>query len=106
MKHADSVIERILFLDGVPNMQRLNKVHVGETVAEQLQARPRAGARRRRRASTAASRLRVANGDNGTRELLDEILETEEEHIDWLETQLELISQVGEAQYLAQQLHD
>jgi bacterioferritin len=103
MKHADALIERILFLEGVPNVQRLEKVRVGETVAEQLGldlkledvAIPRLNK---------AIALAVTVGDNTTRELLERILTSEEEHVDWLESQLELIRQVGEQNYLAQQI--
>ena len=104
MKHADRVIERILFLDGVPNMQRLDKVRVGETVLEQLKLDLKLE-------ETAIPRLNktialaVEVGDNTTRELLEDILKSEEEHVDWLEAQLELIKQVGEQNYLAQQIH-
>jgi bacterioferritin len=105
MKHADEVIERILFLDGVPNMQRLGKVRVGETVPEQLdldlklemEALPRLNK---------AIELAVEVGDNGTRDLLEGILTSEEEHVDWLEAQLDLIKTVGLENYLAQQIHD
>jgi bacterioferritin len=105
MKHAEKVIERILYFEGTPNMQRLSPVRVGETPGEQLQldldlekeAIPRLNA------GIAAA---VAAGDNGTRELLEGILVDEEEHADWLETQLGLIAQLGEAHYLAQQLRD
>lgn len=104
MKHADQLIERILFLEGVPNVQRLNKVKVGETVPEQmkldhaleLEAVPRLNS---------GIALAVELRDNGTRDLLEKILVSEEEHIDWLEAQLDLIKQVGEQNYLAQQIH-
>jgi bacterioferritin len=104
MKHAEKVIERILYFDGTPNMQRLSPVRVGEAPGEQLrldlelekEAIPRLNA------GIAAA---VAAGDNGTRELLESILVDEEEHADWLETQLGLIEQLGESHYLAQQLH-
>ena len=103
MKHADIVIDRILFLEGVPNMQRLYPVKVGETVAEQLAVDLQLE-------YTAVKRLNdgivvaVAAGDNASRALLEGILVSEEEHADWLEAQLELIRQVGEQNYLAQQL--
>lgn len=105
MKHAERLVERILYLEGVPNLQRLGALRVGETVPEQLrldlelerEAIPRLNA------GIAAA---VAAGDNGTRELLEDILVDEEEHADWLETQLSLVEQLGEAHYLAQQLHD
>ena len=100
------VIERILFLEGVPNMQRLYPLRVGETVKEQFELDLAARVRGGQAVSTTASRLCVEVGDNATRELLEEILVGEEEHADWLETQLESIRQVGEQNYLAQQLHD
>jgi bacterioferritin len=103
MKHAEKVIERILYFDGTPNLQRLGSLRVGESAVEQLrldlelerEAIPRLNA------GIAAA---VAIGDNGTRELLEDILTDEEEHADWLETQLTLVEQVGEAHYLAQQI--
>jgi bacterioferritin len=103
MKHADKLIERILFLDGTPNLQRLSPLRVGETVPEQLRLdlQLESEALPRLNAGIAAA---VAAGDNGTRELLEDILVNEEEHVDWLETQLELIQQVGESHYLAQQI--
>ena len=103
MKHADLVISRILFLEGVPNLQRLNKLHVGETVKEQLegdlQLEYTAIAFLNQGIDTAR---RLA--DNATEDLFTKILVSEEEHADWLETQLELIRQVGEQNYLAQQI--
>jgi bacterioferritin len=105
MKHADRLIERILFLEGVPNMQRLEKVRVGETVHEQLKLDLKLE-------ETAVPRLNKAIaqavdvGDNTTRELLEDVLKSEEDHVDWLEAQLELIRQVGEANYLSQQIRD
>lgn len=105
MKHADQVIERILFLDGIPNMQRLAKVCVGETVPEQLKLDLKLEMDAVKRLNAAIKLAREA-GDNGSRELLEEILTSEEEHIDWLEAQLELIRQVGEKMYLAQQIHE
>lgn len=105
MKHADDIIERILFLDGIPNMQRLNKVAVGETPAEQLRLDLALEYDAQKKFNQAIA-LAVEVGDNGTRELLDEMLESEEEHIDWLEAQLTLIEQIGEKMYLAQQIHE
>ena len=104
MRHAERIIDRILYFDGTPNMQRLFPVRVGETVAEQLEldlaveheAVPRLNR---------GIELCVEVGDNGTRELLADILVSEEEHVDWLETQLETIRQIGIEHYLAQQLH-
>ncbi len=105
MKHADAVIERILFLEGVPNMQRLSKVNVGETVKEQLELDLQEEYRARARLNDGIKLCRDL-GDSGTKDLLEKILVSEEEHIDWIETQLELIRQVGEANYLSQQIKD
>jgi bacterioferritin len=107
MKHADSSSSSAsLYLEGVPNLQRLNKVNVGETVPEQLQARPRARVRgreapQRRRSSSAARPTTTA-----ARSLLRSILVSEEEHIDWLEAQISLIAQLGVENYLAQQIRE
>ena len=105
MKHADELIERILYFEGMPNIQRLNKVKIGETVAEQLTLDHGLEVEAVARLNKAIA-LAVEAGDNGTRELLEEVLTSEEEHIDWLEAQLELIKQVGEQNYLAQQIHE
>jgi bacterioferritin len=105
MKHADDLIERILFLDGMPNMQRLYPIRVGETVPEQfeLDLELEYAAVKRFNEGIAAS---VTAGDNTTRAMLEEMLVSEEDHVDWLETQQEAIRQIGEANYLAQQLYD
>ena len=103
MKHADRIIDRILYLDGVPNMQRLSKVNIGETVPEQFKLDLGLEHLAIDRLNKGVA-LCVSVGDNGTRELLADILVSEEEHADWLETQLELIKQVGEAHYLSQQI--
>jgi len=104
MKHAEEVIERILFLEGIPNMQRMGKINIGENVPEilkldlalEMDALPRLN-----------KGIEVCRevGDNNSRHLLEEILEDEEEHVDWLESQLALIEQVGVENYLAQQIH-
>jgi bacterioferritin len=104
MKDAEHLVERILYLEGVPNLQRLGTVSVGETVPEQLGLDldlERAAIERLNQGIG----LCVAERDNGSRDLLEDILEGEEEHADWLGSQLELIRQVGEAHYLAQQIH-
>ena len=105
MKHADRVIERILFLDGTPNMQRLSPVRVGEDPVEQhkvdLALELEAVERLNKGIATC-----VAKGDNGTRELLESILRDEEDGIDWLEAQLHLVSQLGAERYLAEQIHE
>ena len=105
MKDADHVIERILDLGGVPNLQRLGSVRVGETVPEQLQLDLELEYAAVERLNNGIAAC-VAKGDNGTRELLARILVSEEDHIDWIETQQETIRQIGAEHYLAQQLHD
>ena len=105
MKHADRLIERVLFLEGLPNLQRLGKLNIGTTAVEvlkndlglELTAVPMLNAHIQTCRDLA---------DHGSEELLRHILVSEEEHIDWLESQLELVKQVGEAQYLAQQIRD
>jgi len=105
MKDADELIERILFLEGLPNLQRLGTVRVGETPVEKLQLALDLEAQAIDRLNRGIARS-VELGDNGTRELLEQILTGEESHADWLETQLELVSQVGDAHYLAQNIRD
>ena len=105
MKDADSLIERILYLEGVPNMQRLGTVRVGESVLEKLKLALDVESEAIIRLNAGVATC-VEVGDNGSRELLEGILTGEEEHADWLESQLELIRQVGEAHYLAQQIRD
>ena len=104
MKHADELIERILYFDGVPNMQRLNPVRVGETVPEQFQLDLELEYEAVKRFNAGIAQC-VAGGDNTTRAMLKKILVSEKDHIDWLKTQQETIRQIGEANYLAQQLH-
>jgi bacterioferritin len=103
MKHADEVIGRILFLEGVPNLQRLGKINVGETVPEQFQLDLALEYDATKFLNATADEVRVL-GDHGTFELLTRILRGEEEHIDWLETQLGLLKDLGDAHYLAQQM--
>ena len=104
MKDADELIERILYLEGVPNMQRLNPVRVGEDPIEQhqldLEMEKEAVAR-----LNEAIRLCHEKKDAGTRELLEHILEGEEDGVDWLETQLHLVQEIGKERYLAEQIH-
>ena len=104
MKHADVLIDRILFLEGIPNMQRLNPVRVGETVAEQFAVDLQLEYAAIKRLNDGIAACVVAT-DNASRHLLEEILVSEEEHADWLEAQIELIRQVGEQNYLAQQIN-
>ncbi len=105
MKHAEKLMERILYLRGVPNVQRLGKINVGETVPEQFKSDRALEAEAVERLNAGIA-LCVEKGDNGTRHLLEEILESEEEHLDWLDSQIELIGQVGEQNYLAQQIRE
>jgi bacterioferritin len=103
MKHADELIERILYLEGVPNVQKLGRIRIGETVPEIFEADLTLEREAIPRLNEAIA-LCVREGDNGTRVMLDEILESEEEHLDWLETQLYLISELGLPAYLSQQM--
>lgn len=105
MKDADEVIERILFLEGVPNMQRLNPVKVGEDPIEQhkLDLALEKDAIGRLNKGIA---LCVEKGDNGTRELLEKILVGEESGADWLESQLHIVGEIGKERYLAEQIHE
>ena len=105
MKDADEIIERILYLEGVPNMQRLNPVRVGETVLEQLQVDLQLERDAIERYNRGIA-LCHAKNDNGTRELLEDKLTGEETHADWLETQLSLVDQVGLELYLSTQVRD
>jgi bacterioferritin len=105
MKHAQQVIERILYLDGRPNMQKYMKINVGKTVAEQhsfdlLLEKDAVG-----RLNKGVELCRT-KGDNGTRALLEKILVEEEEHVDWLEAQLQQIKDIGIENYLAQQIEE
>jgi bacterioferritin len=103
MKHADEVIERILYLEGLPNLQRLGKLNIGQTVEEQLKSDLALEAH----AIPVLNRgieLCRAEGDNGTAELLEDILVDEEEHANWLEAQLTLVQQVGLQNYLSEQM--
>jgi bacterioferritin len=103
MKHADEVITRILFLEGVPNLQRLGRLKIGETVPEQFEADLALEYDAIGKLNGWIATARQA-GDNGTEDLLSRILVGEEAHTDWLETQVETIKQIGVANYLAQQL--
>ena len=105
MKHAEIVTDRILFLDGLPNYQRYFPLHIGETVPEMFEADLEVEYAAVERLNRGIALARDV-GDNGSRELFESILVSEEEHINWLETQLESIRQVGLENYLAQQLHD
>jgi bacterioferritin len=105
MKHADKLIERVLFLEGVPNVQRLGKITIGQKVAEQLKLDLAVEMEAIPRLNEGIKQCRDV-GDNGTEDLLVHILVSEEAHVDWLEAQLSQIAQMGEANYLAQQVKD
>lgn len=103
MKHAQTMIDRILYLDGVPNMQKYMKINVGQDVPEQHQfdlAVEKDAVERLNR----GIELCRTHGDNGSRLLLEEILAEEEGHIDWIEAQLLQIQQLGLPNYLARQI--
>ena len=105
MHDADRLIERILFLGGTPNMQRLFPVRVGEDAIEQhrldLQLEVEAVQRYNRGVALAREK-----GDNGTKELLEHHLKSEESSVDWLESQLYLVDKLGAQAYLAEQMHE
>ena len=105
MKHADDVIERLLFLEGVPNMQRLSPVSVGEDPIEQHELDLALEVKACSRLNEAIALCRD-KADNRTRELLEEILENEEESVDWLEAQLHLVNEVGKERYLAEMINE
>jgi bacterioferritin len=105
MKHADKIIARILFLDGVPNLQRLGPVKVGEEPIEMhkldLELERQAVARLNK-----AIALCLTKQEAGTRELLEDLLEDEEESVDYLEAQLKLVEDVGRERYLSEQMRE
>lgn len=103
MKHAEKLIARLLFLEGRPIVSILNPIHIGSEVKEQLQNDWNAeeGAIK---AYNEGIKLAVELGDNGSRALLEEILKDEEDHIDWLEAQLDQVKQIGIQNYLTEQI--
>ena len=103
MEHAQVIIDRILYLDGVPNMQKYMKVNVGKTIPEQFDfdlELERGAVERYNR----GIELAREKGDNGTRAILEKLLSEEEDHIDWLEGQIQQIQDMGLDNYLAQQV--
>jgi bacterioferritin len=104
MKHADTLIERILYLEGMPNLQRLGSVRLGEDPVEQLRLDLEVEREAVERFNRVIARC-VELGDNGTREMLADMLTSEEEHVDWLETQLDLIAKLGDQLYLSEQIN-
>jgi bacterioferritin len=104
MKHAEKLIARILFLDGRPIVSELNKIHIGAEVPK-MHENDWAAEDVALKGYNESIRLAVEVGDNGSRELLEEILKEEEVHIDWLEAQLDQIKQMGSQNYLVEQIH-
>ena len=105
MKHAEKLIERILFLEGTPNLNDLPRLNIGKDVKQQLQndlALEKSAVAAYNDAIKACEKL----GDYGSSEMLEEILKDEEGHVDFIETQLGLIQQLGLENYLAQQMHE
>ena len=105
MKHAEKLIGRIIFLEGIPIVSNLNKINIGATVDAQHKNDHEAE-EMAIKAYNDAIKLAVDVGDNGTRDMLEEILEDEEEHIDWIESQLDQIEQMGLQVYLGEQLEE
>jgi bacterioferritin len=105
MKHAEKLIERVLFLDGLPNLQKLGKLAIGQSIVEILTCDLAFESGTVPRLNKGIRLCRDV-GDNGSEELLTRILVDSERHVDWLESQLELLRQVGEAHYLAQQIRE
>ena len=105
MKDTPGLIARILFLEGVPNMQRLNQVRVGENVLENLHLDLQLEQEAVEALREAITHCREVE-DYASRKLFEEMIASEEEHLDWVETQMEAISQIGIELYLSQQLHE
>lgn len=103
MKHADMLISRILYLEGTPNVQKLGKILVGESVPEQMELDKNLEADAIKRLNAGID-LCTKHGDHGTRMLLEAILASEEAHYEWLDKQCQLIAAVGEANYLTQKM--
>lgn len=104
MMHAEKLMERILYLDGMPTMNELFPLRIGRTVKEQIQNDLQLEFEAVERLNRGI-KLAVEAGDNGSRELLTKILTDEEHHVDYLEAQLHMIREVGVENYLAQQIH-
>lgn len=103
MKDADQLIEHVLYLEGVPNVQRLGTVHVGETVPEQFKTDLQAEKEMLTLLSEGVAHCAKV-GDYTTRHMLEDMAEDVDEHIDWIETQMETVKQVGLENYLSEQI--
>lgn len=103
MRHAEWLIERVLYLEGVPNVQRLGEINIGETVEEQFASDLKLEYDAVERLNPGLARCREL-GDTGSAMLLEKILAEEEDHVDWIEAQIDAVKQVGIQNYLAQQL--
>jgi len=103
MKHAEKIIDRVLYLEGVPNLQRLDKIRLGENVPEILRLDYEHEKKLVDKVKEQV-KLLLELGDHGSRQLVEEVLRGEENDIDWFESQFALIEQIGEANYLAQQV--
>ena len=104
MKHAEEIIEHILYLEGLPNVQRLGKIKVGESVAEQFKVDLQLEMENIKLLTDVITHCAKV-GDFTTRHKLEDIVKSEDEHVDWIETQLETIEQVGLENYLSEQIH-
>jgi bacterioferritin len=105
MKHAEILIERILFLDATPNLTELMKLHIGQTVKEQLESDLQLELNAVVMYNNAIQVARDEK-DNASAELFEKLLKDEEEHVDWLEAQLHLIKEIGYERYLSQQIQE
>ena len=103
MKHADELIKRILFLEGLPNLQKLDRIRIGQTVQEVMEADLSVENEAVPHLKTCI-KLAEAEADYVTRNLFLHILESEEEHVDWLETQLSLLKQIGVQNFIQSQI--
>jgi bacterioferritin len=105
MKHAEQIIERILFLDGTPSMTELMQLSVGQNVKDQLESDLKLELAAVVQYNRAVALARDA-GDNASRELFERLLKDEEQHVDWLEAQLHQIKEIGYERYLSQQIRE
>lgn len=105
MKHAEELIERVLFLDGTPKMAELLPLKIGDNVKAQIENDLKLELSAVKEYNNAVKLAREA-GDNGSRELFEKLAKDEEEHVDWLEAQLYMIKEMGYQNYLTQQLHE